>query len=170
MEEIMVSPELLRRYPFFSGLSLEEVSQLAQMGEEITIKNGHYFFKEGETLDYFYLNVAGAIAIVMQLPAKGVVHSVSKQYLREYETSDVVVSTVGPGEIFGWSGMIEPFAATAAAKATTDCRVVHFNRHKLWDAFNDNYHFGYVMSQKAAQVIRDRLKDLRIESLAALAA
>lgn len=166
----MVSPELLRRYPFFGGLSMEEISLLAQMGEETAVKNGHYFFKEGETLDHFFLNVSGAIAIVMQLPAKGVVHSVSKQYLREYETNDVVVSAVGPGEIFGWSGLIEPFAATAAAKATTDGRIVQFNRHKLWDAFNDNYHFGYLMSQKAAQVIRDRLKDLRIESLAALAA
>jgi CRP-like cAMP-binding protein len=166
----MVSPELLRRYPFFGGLSMGEISLLAQMGEEITVKNGHYFFKEDETLDHFYLNVAGAIAIVMQLPAKGVVHSISKQYLREYETNDVVVSAVGPGEIFGWSGMVEPFTATAAAKATTDCQVVQFNRRKLWDAFHDNYHFGYIMSQKAAQVIRDRLKDLRIESLAALAA
>jgi CRP/FNR family transcriptional regulator, cyclic AMP receptor protein len=166
----MISPELLRRYPFFGGLSMEEISLLAQMGEEITFKNGHYFFKEGETLDYFYLNVAGAIAIVMQLPAKGVVHTVSQQYLREYETNDVVVSTVGPGEVFGWSGMVEPFVATAAAKAATDCRVVQFNRHKLWDAFSENFHFGFVMSQKAAQVMRDRLKDLRVESLAAMVA
>jgi hypothetical protein len=32
--------------------------------------------------------------------------------------------------------------------------------------FDEDCQFGYIMTQKAAQVMRDRLHDMRIESLA----
>jgi hypothetical protein len=43
----MVSPELLRRYPFFGGLSMEEISLLAQMGEEWSARWGRAKFSAG---------------------------------------------------------------------------------------------------------------------------
>jgi CRP-like cAMP-binding protein len=80
-------------------------------------------------------------------------------------TRDIVISTIGPGEMFGWSGLVPPHKATASAKAQTDCRVIVFDCNQLLDVFVDDCEFGYTMAQKAAQVIGERLRDIRIESL-----
>ena len=37
---------------------------------------------------------------------------------------------------------------------------------RLLQTFNDDCKFGYLMSQKVARIFRDRLKDMRVESLA----
>ena len=55
----MVSPELLRRYPFFAGLSHDYLSKLAKMSEELAVEEGHYFFHEEDELDTFYLTLEG---------------------------------------------------------------------------------------------------------------
>jgi len=36
----MVSPEVIRRYPYFSGLSMERISILANIAEEVDIEKG----------------------------------------------------------------------------------------------------------------------------------
>ena len=41
---------------------------------------------------------------------------------------------------------------------------------ELLQTFEEDCRFGYIMTQKSAQVIRERLRDSRIESLADLAA
>ena len=161
----MVSAELLRRYPFFSGLSHEYLMRLAKISDEISVDAEHYFFHEDEDLDTFYLTLEGAIAIVIELPEKDVQHKVSEQFLRELKTKDVIVSTVGSGDIFGWSGLVPPYKSTAGAKAVTDCRVVAIQSQELRDLFNEDCRFGLLMTQKAAQIIRERLRDLRTETL-----
>lgn len=161
----MVSPELLRRYPFFAGLSHEYLTKLANMSDEISVEADHYFFHEDEDLDKFYLTLEGAVAIVIELPEKDVQHKVSEQFLRELKTKDVIVSTVGSGDVFGWSGLIPPFRSTAGAKAVTDCRVVAVQIQDIRDLLNEDCEFGLVMTLKAAQIIRERLRDLRTETL-----
>jgi CRP-like cAMP-binding protein len=74
--------------------------------------------------------------------------------------------TVSPGDVFGWTGLVPPFIATAGAKTLTPCRIIAFDTKELMEKFEDDCRFGYVMTQKAAQVMRDRLHDMRIESLA----
>jgi CRP/FNR family transcriptional regulator, cyclic AMP receptor protein len=162
----MISSEVLRRYPFFSRLSIEQISSLAKLADEETVENGHYFFREDEVSKTFYLVLEGAVAIVFELPERDVEHTISDQFMRKIKTKDVVVSTVGPGDVFGWSGIIPPHKATAGAKAVTPCRVVAFDCEQLIKEFDNDCAFGYLMAQKAAQVISQRLRDMRIESLA----
>ena len=165
----MVSTELLRRYPFFSGLSRDQINTLAKMSEEITIEADQYFFHEEEELNHFYLILEGAAAIIFKLPERDVKHTISDQFSRDLKTRDLVLSTVGSGDVFGWSGLVPPYKATAGVKAITSCRVIAIGSQELVGIFEEDYHFGYLMTQKAAQVIRDRLRDLRIETLAFIA-
>jgi hypothetical protein len=67
--------------------------------------------------------------------------------------------------VFGWSALVPPHDATTSGKATTPCRVVAFNAQELQRTFVEDSDFGYLMIQKMAQVVRDRLRDLRTESL-----
>jgi CRP-like cAMP-binding protein len=162
----MVSPELIRRYPFFAGLSMKHITALAQAAEEINIAKGSYLFHEGHELTAMYLLLEGAVGIVMELPARDTVHHVADQLTGEMETEDILVTHIGPGDVFGWSALLPPHQATAGGKALVPCRVVAFDGPKLVQTFVDDNEFGYLMLQKAANVIRQRLHDMRIESLA----
>ncbi|MCB9418748.1 MAG: Crp/Fnr family transcriptional regulator [Ardenticatenaceae bacterium] len=165
----MISPELLRRYPFFAGLSHEHLVSLANAAEEMSVEAGHNFFQEEDKLDCFYLLVKGSIGIGISVPDREAKQNVSGQLLGELKTKDVTISTVGTGDVFAWSALISPYTATANGKALTDCQVIAFDAEKLLKLFEKQPDFGYLMSQKASQLIRNRLRDLRIESLAAYA-
>ncbi len=162
----MISPEIIRRYPFFAGLSMERIKLLANAAVEQEVEAGHFFFHEGDDLEYVYLIIEGAVAILLEPPDQEVPQTVGAQLTRELDTREVVVSTVGTGDIFGWSAIMTPSQASAGAKALTRCRVIGLKRSSLLEAFNQDTEFGYLMMQKLADVIRARLRDLRIESLA----
>jgi len=161
----MVSPELIRRYPFFAGLSHDHVDTLAQLAEEVTVEPDHVFFREDESLDRFYLLVEGAVAVFLAVPDPARRQPVSGQLTGRLETADVIVSTVGPGEVFGWSGLVPPPVASAGAKAVARSRVLAFDTGRLSDIFDADCQLAYRITQKAASVLRERLRDMRIESL-----
>ncbi len=164
----MVSPELLRRYPFFAGLTHENLVMMANTAEEQAVEVGRTFFRADEAICCLYLAVEGAIGIVMELPDQSVEQPVSGQLTGALKTRDVVMSTVGPGEVFGWSALVPPYTSTASAKALTPCRVIAFDCAELRQRFDEDCHFGFLVMQKAAQIIRGRLHDMHIQSLASL--
>jgi CRP-like cAMP-binding protein len=164
----MISPELIRRYPFFAGLSMEHINILAKAGDEQIVEEGHYFFCEGEVQSTFYVAIEGAVGIVFEVPERGEEPKISDQFARKIKTKDIVISTISPGDMFGWSGLVPPHKATASAKSLTPCRVIAFDTKELLKSFEKDSSFGYLMIQKAAQVISERLRDIRVESLATL--
>ena len=164
----MISPELLRRYPFSAGLDHEQIVSLATLGAELTFQEGHYFFREGEGVTHFYLAVDGAVGIVIEVPDASVQQPVSGQLTGDMQTRDITITTVGSGMVFGWPGIIPPNKANATAKALTDCRVYAFECEGLHKAFEEDCVMAYNITLKAAQIIRDRLRDMQIESLSFL--
>lgn len=146
----MISPELLRRYPLFGGLTIDQITALAMAAEEIEVEEGCWFFRQDQELHELYLVLDGQVGIIVELPRQ-----------------QVVTSTIGPGDIFGWSGLVPPHETTAGAKAMTRCRVVRFDCQRIRNTFPSNWQFGCLMMEKMAQVIRERLRDLRMEALPA---
>ncbi len=162
----MISAELIRRFPFFAGLDLEQINKLAKLGSEEIVEEGTYFFHGDEEISRFYVNLEGAVGIVYEVPERNVEHKVADQFARKLKTKDIVISTVSPGEMFGWPGLIPPHKARASAKALAPCRVIAFDAAELLKEFDKDCGFGYILTQKAAQVIGNRLRDLQVESLA----
>ena len=150
----MISPEVIRRYPFFAGLSMDQMNTLARAADEEKVEAGHFFLREGGEVPYLYLVLEGTANVLIELPTKD---------------REIIVSTIGPGEVFAWSALVPPHKATASVKATVPCRVVAVDCRKLLEAFKEDYQFGYVMMTKAAQVTRDRIASMNIEFLAYLA-
>jgi CRP-like cAMP-binding protein len=162
----MISPEIIRRYPFFAGLSNEQIITLAEDTEEKNVKEGYVFFKENDVLKSFYLVLDGTVGIVIEIPDHDVKQTVSDQLTGELKTKDIVLSTVSSGNIFGFPALIPPHEANACAKAFAPCQVVEFNCTELLKEFDKDCRFGYLMTQRVAQLAVERLRDLRVETLA----
>lgn len=161
----MISPEIIRRYPFFAGFNHQQIEALAKAADEIGVEPGYFFFHEGETLYEIFLLREGAVEIVIELPDQERSTSIANQLTGEFLSNSAVVSTVGSGDVFGWSGLISPHISSAGARAITNCTVVAFNCERLRELFEEDPHFGCILIEKMAQVIAARLSDLRIESL-----
>ncbi len=161
----MISPELIRRYPFFASLTEDNLTTLAKLGELVRVEVGHIFFKEGEHLDRLFLVVEGAVGIFLEIPAQRGGHSIAEQLTRELATEEVVVSALGPGDVFGWSALVPPYTAMGGAKALTPVETVAFPAKPLMEAFKADCRFGFLIMQRIAQVARERLYALRIESI-----
>lgn len=162
----MVSPETIRAYPFFSGFSYNQIVELSMAAIELEVEPGYTFIREDQEIHHFYLVVEGKVSICVSIPHRDVVHTFQQQILRELITEDVVISTLGRGEWFGWSAIIPPQVSTASVKAVTPCRVIEFDFQALEARFGDNCGLGQLLTLRAAQIVRQRLRDLRIELVA----
>jgi len=164
----MVSPEMIRAYPFFSGFSMDEVAELSMAARELKVDSGHVFFTENQEIHHFYLIRNGKVAITLAIPSRKTNHSFQQQILRELATEDLSISTLQNGEMFGWSAIIPPHVTTAAVKAIVPTSVIEFDYQLLTPVFEENCTMGHLLVLKAAQVVRDRLRNLRIELIAPL--
>ena len=162
----MISPELLRRYPVFAGLSHENIVTLANCAEEISVAKDHLFFHEGDELHEMYLVLEGAVGVIMELPAQNVTHLLPTNSPANTKQKTSYSVRSDRAKIFGWSGLVAPYETMAGAEHSRHARVVAFDCVALLEAFKADCHFGLIMMQKTAQVIRDRLRDRRMESLA----
>ena len=161
----MLSPQMIRRFPFFAGISYDNVVAVANISNGTTVEAGEYFFYENQTIDKLYLVSEGMVGIVISVPNPDVQHTVSEQLMREFETDDAILTTVGPGEVFGWTGMVSDYVTTAGAKALTPCRVIAIDCNSLREIIESDCLFGFAIMQKIAQVMRSRLRHSRIEAL-----
>ncbi len=152
---MVISPDMISRYPFFADLNHEQITVLASVAEGITKQTGEYIFHEGDDLCCFYIVIEGAI---------GIVHESPKMDDPE-KTEDILFSAIGPGGAFAWSALVPPHKATASTKALSPCWLVSFDCKKLLENFEEDCELGYRMLIKVAQISRDRLRDTQIESL-----
>jgi len=149
----MVSTELIRRYPFFAGLSLEQLNIIASAAKEEQVEAGHFFMHEKDENPFLYLVTAGKVTIVIELPGKD---------------KEIVVGEVGPGDLFAWSALVPPHTATASVKASSPCNVIAIDCRQLLEVFEDDPRFGYLMMMKLAQITRNRVTAMTTETLAYL--
>ena len=108
------------------------------------------------------------MSIVIKVPDRTKEHKFVNQLYNNFTTRDITVCSVRAGEMFGWSALVPPHESTAGAIAATDSRVLAFDCEKLRPCFGEDYRFAYLMTLKAAQTIRERLRCMHMESLAFL--
>ncbi|MBC7354198.1 MAG: cyclic nucleotide-binding domain-containing protein, partial [Thermogutta sp.] len=104
----MVSPEMLRRYPYFAKISEESLKEIAMMAEERSYPAGLQLFSEGDPADYLNIIVEGEVQIQYQL-GNG-----------EKRTVDTLVA----GDILVWSALIEPYKTTAIGTTSKPTKVI----------------------------------------------
>jgi CRP-like cAMP-binding protein len=146
---IMLSPETLRRIPLFSGLDDDMTKSLAMIGERCGVQKGTCLFREGDSADAFYVLLEGQVELRVTLSPQS--------------ASKVCVTRLGPGEIFGWSALVEPYVYHLSAVATQDALCARFDGPNLCELLAHYPGIGYKLMCRVTQVIGDRLQNLRIQ-------
>lgn len=153
----MISPETLRKYGFFSFLKDAEFDQVAMITEEVAFKAGDTVFEIETDADYLYLLLAGEIDLSYSVTDKVV----------SGKHKDFYVGNIDPGEAFGISALMEPYAYTATCKAAKDSKALKVDAKKLLALAKENNGLGFAMMTKVAETAFERLSSVRMELVAA---
>lgn len=146
----MISPELLRRYPFFGGLTADHLRGIAMIAEEVAYPPKTLIFKEGEEARYLYVLVSGEVELLYSSNNVGAI-------------ADFYVGSIVPGEVFGISTMVGPFHRTASAKSEGDVEVIQIEAAGLRAMCEVDHGMGYILMEHLAQALTRRLHEARTQ-------
>jgi len=88
----MTSAELLASFPPFDRLTLEHRAAIALTATQVSFPGGTILFTEGQPATGCWLIQSGHVALGTEIPGRG----------------QVVVQTLGPGDLLGWSWLVPP--------------------------------------------------------------
>jgi CRP/FNR family cyclic AMP-dependent transcriptional regulator len=149
----MISPEVLRRYPFFCCLNEGQQKAIAMVAEEMRVDAGKELFQEGHPVEALYLLMEG---------------SVDLYYAASGDPKDqLLVGEINPGEPFAISAMIEPYTFTATARVAAPSRVLRVDAKALRALCEVDCRMGYLLMKQVATMAVERLHFARVQLAAA---
>jgi CRP-like cAMP-binding protein len=141
--------DLLETQPTFAGLDTDDLDVIAGCGRNVKIDAGTWLFREGAAAGTFFAIRAGRATIEIRVPQGG----------------SLVLDTVGPGEVLGWSWLFPPYRWHFDARAAEDVHAVALDGECLRGKCADDPRLGYDLMQRFAQLMLDRLQSARVRLL-----
>jgi CRP-like cAMP-binding protein len=132
---------------FFQGLEPDQRDRIAALGTPVQWGAGATIFKEGDRDSTLYVVEEGRVAIEVSIPGRG----------------RVILLTVGPGEVFGWSSLFHPRPKTAGARTTEPTTALALDAPKLRALCDADCKLGYVISRRMLEIVSERLKATRMQ-------
>jgi CRP/FNR family cyclic AMP-dependent transcriptional regulator len=142
----MISVELVRRYPFFAGLTDAQQRLIATIAEEEKFTNGATIFEEGQIAGAFYLLLSGSIDLYCHL-----------------RDSEIYIEGINPGEPFSISALIPPHLLTHTARASSLCHALRINAAALRAMCDADCKMGYTLMHGIASAAMERLQFTRVQ-------
>jgi CRP/FNR family transcriptional regulator, cyclic AMP receptor protein len=155
----MVSPELLRRFPFFAGLDGEGLKAIAMITDTVALEPGATVFEADMVADALFILVDGNVDL----------HYLIVDREDPKVRKDYFVAEIDPGELFGLSGLVEPHKFTLTARVTTPAHVIRIQAAPLRALCEENCRLGYRLLQQVAKATLVRLDETRVQLVAARA-
>jgi CRP/FNR family transcriptional regulator, cyclic AMP receptor protein len=143
----MISPEVLRRYPYFGGIDEESLKQLAMIAEEKSVPADTVMFREGDTATHLSVILKGEVNIQ---------YAIGSGELR-------TVDTLVDGDLLMWSALVEPYRATALGTATKETQLARIDAAKLRLLCERQPLLGYRLMTQVAKLLAHRLERARVQ-------
>jgi CRP/FNR family cyclic AMP-dependent transcriptional regulator len=152
----MISPELLRRYPFFASLDEKQLDAIAMITQEKSYPKGTLLVKENTNASVLALLIEGDIDLIFSGGGEGAI-------------TNALVGSIAAGEVYGVSSLIEPYRYTASVKATMPVSVLEIDGQALRTLVEKDPKMGYIVMRNVAIAVLERLKYTQVELAAARA-
>lgn len=142
---------LVSTHPFLQGLTFRQLSILSAHAMRSHFAAGQVIFREGDPANRFYLILTGQVALESCTRERG----------------RILIQTLGPGDVLGWSWMFPPFTWHFDARALEPTEAVFFYGTRLREQCEEDRDLGYELIRRAAQVLIERLQATRKKLLQA---
>jgi CRP/FNR family cyclic AMP-dependent transcriptional regulator len=145
-----VSVIALRCLPLFSGLQPAALEPIARLSLLRRVPRGAVVVMAGDRTDFVYIILSGSLKVLVN----------------DEEGREVILSILGPGELFGEMGVIDDTPRSASVVAATSAELVVITKSDFKRVMQENFDVSlYIMRNLAHRL---RLADRKIESLALL--
>ena len=135
----------LKPHAFLDGCTTEFLNHLEEFARDVTFIPGDEILRAGEYADRFYLICEGKVAL--ETGCNG--------------TPAVLIQTLGPGELLGWSWLFPPFKWNFTARVLEPCRAVELNAASLLIRAEEDPVFGYELMKRISKHVIQRLQMTR---------
>ncbi|HDR00205.1 MAG TPA: Crp/Fnr family transcriptional regulator [candidate division WOR-3 bacterium] len=146
----MDTREFLKGVEGFRRLADEHIDLLVPLAKVRQVDAGTMIDVQGDPAERFYILVQGRVVVVLATD-----FGVSR--------NSYIVTSLGPGEMFAWSGMVGNLKYTAGGEAMTDVTVLEFNVAELEKAFEADPELGYHFMRSVARTVSSRLRHMQLQ-------
>ncbi len=140
---------LLAEHPVFRGLDAAARARLAAEARDLRLPAGAFLFREGEAAETLHLLREGDVAIEIACPGRDA----------------LVVETLHPGEVLGWSWLAPDHKAMSDARALSDVRTLALDAARLRALCEAEPAIGYAMFKHWLPHLMARLRAQRLQLL-----
>lgn len=155
----MISPELLRRYPFFGALTSDQLKEVAMIADQASVESGVTVLSEGQPADALFILIDGSIDLFF---------AVEQEY-QPNQRKEFAVGEVNPGEPFGISALIEPHCYSTTGRTAGSSTIIRIDGAALRGLCNKDQDLAYKLMQRIAKTAMERLAATRVQLAAAWA-
>ena len=132
-------------HEFTHGLGDAQVAEIASLAEEVTFKENEVVLVDGERSRYFYLLTEGSVAIELRTAAYS-----------------VCVQAIGPGNVFGWSALLERQDTLFQVRARESTRALRLDGAALAALCHEDSQLGAEILHRTLQVVAGRVRATEI--------
>ncbi len=143
----MISPEVLRRYPYFAKVGEESLKKVAMIADEMAAGTSKVLFDQGDKADKLYIIIDGEVDLQYTLGSG------------ELRTVDTLVA----GDLMMWSALVEPYHSTATGTVKKDTKLIAIDGAKLRELCEQDHDLGYRILLSLTQLLATRLEGARVQ-------
>jgi CRP-like cAMP-binding protein len=141
--------ELLAEHELFAGVDPATLALLAGCAGNVAYRAGERLFAEGERADRFWIVRHGRVALEMTAPG----------------AEQVIIETLGPGSVVGWSWLVAPYLWRFDGVAQEPTRAAVFDVACLRAKMDADPRVGYQLLSRFLPIVVDRLQATRMRLL-----
>jgi CRP/FNR family transcriptional regulator, cyclic AMP receptor protein len=132
-------------HPFLAGMNRALLSLLTDCAMATHFKKGQTILREGDFANRFYLVEGGKVVLESSAGF----------------SDPMVLETIGPGDLLGWSWMFPPYVWQFTARAVEPTTAIFFYGTILREYCEKDHSLGYELFKRMSAVMVKRLQAAR---------
>lgn len=138
----MVSLQDLKRVAVFEDLTDGMLERLVPIAQVESMEERQMVYEEGSAADRFFCLMRGKVLLEAELAPNFIIS----------------VGSIKPGYSFGWSALFAPGTNTSYAVCAEPSDILMMPGDKLSGILNDDHTMGFLVMQKSARILENRLE------------
>jgi len=137
--------QMIRAHDFTAGLAESQTARLASIARIVTFAEDELILEEGQRSAAFYLLTVGSVAVELRTPRYS-----------------VCVQSLGPGEVFGWSALLENQDTLFRVRAREATSAMRIEGAALQEACKSDPAFAAEILDRTLKVVAGRVRATEI--------